>query len=113
MTGVGHVTVQGGIRPAVRIQVDLARLAAYGLGLEDVRTAIAGANVTGAKGSLDGAHQSYSIAANDQIAGADAYQSLVIAYRNGAPGAAVGRRQRHRRGGERRSAPGTKASPRS
>ena len=67
VTGVGHVSVQGGIRPAIRIQADLSRLAAYGIALEDLRTAIVGANVAGAKGSLDGAHQSYTIAANDQI----------------------------------------------
>ena len=67
VTGVGHVSVQGGIRPAIRIQADLSRLAAYGVALEDLRTAIVGANVAGPKGSLDGAHQSYTIAANDQI----------------------------------------------
>ena len=85
LTGVGHVSVQGGIRPAIRIQADLARLAAYGIGLEDLRTAIVSANVAGAKGSLDGAHQSYTIAANDQIANADVYKSVIVAYRNGAP----------------------------
>jgi multidrug efflux pump len=85
VTGVGHVAVQGGIRPAIRIQADLSRLAAYGIGLEDLRTAIVGANVAGPKGSLDGAHQSYSIAANDQIASADAYKSITVAYRNDAP----------------------------
>jgi len=85
VTGVGRVSVQGGIRPAVRIQADLARLAAYGIGLEDVRQAIVGANVSGPKGALDGAHQSYTIAANDQLAGATAYRSLVVAYRNSAP----------------------------
>ena len=85
VTGVGHVSVQGGIRPAVRIQADLARLAAYGLGLEDVRAAIAGANVAGPKGALDGQHQSYTIAANDQLAVAAAYKSVVVTYRNGAP----------------------------
>ena len=50
VAGVGHVSVQGGIRPAVRIQADLARLAAYGLGMEDLRTAIVGANVVGPEG---------------------------------------------------------------
>src|SRR5262245_19460753 len=85
VSGVGRVSVQGGIRPAVRIQVDLARLAGYGIGLEDVRTAIVGANVSGPKGSLDGAHQSYTISANDQLAVASAYRNLIIAYRNGAP----------------------------
>ena len=85
ISGVGHVSVQGGIRPAIRIQADLSRLAAYGIGLEDLRTAIVGANVAGPKGSLDGTHQSYTIAANDQVTNADTYKSVVIAYRNGAP----------------------------
>ena len=85
VTGVGHVSVQGGIRPAIRIQADLSRLAAYGIALEDLRTAIVGANVAGAKGSLDGAHQSYTIAANDQITAAATYKSVVVAFRNGAP----------------------------
>jgi multidrug efflux pump len=85
LTGVGHVSVQGGIRPAIRIQADLARLAAYGIGLEDLRTAIVGANVAGAKGSLDGAQQSYTIAANDQISSADVYKTIIVAYRNNAP----------------------------
>src|SRR5215218_843390 len=83
--GVGRVSIQGGLRPAVRIQADLARLAAYSIGLEDIRQAIVGANVSGAKGSLDGAHQSYTISANDQLIGVDSYKSLVVAYRNGAP----------------------------
>jgi multidrug efflux pump len=85
VTGVGHVSVQGGIRPAIRVQADLSRLAAYGLGLEDLRTAIVSANVAGAKGSLDGAHQSYTIAANDQITAAATYKDIVVAFRNGAP----------------------------
>ena len=83
--GVGHVAVEGGIRPAVRIQADLSRLAAYGLSMADLRTAITGANVAGPKGSLDGVHQSYTIAANDQITSAEAYRSVIVAYRNGAP----------------------------
>jgi multidrug efflux pump len=85
VTGVGHVSIQGGLRPAIRIQADLTRLAAYGLGLEDLRIAVAAANVAGPKGSLDGSQQAYTIAANDQIAAASAYKSLVIAYRNNAP----------------------------
>jgi len=85
VTGVGHVSVQGGIKPAIRIQADLSRLAAYGIGLEDLRTAIVGANVAGPKGSLDGPHQSYSIAANDQITSAAAYRNITVAYRNSAP----------------------------
>jgi multidrug efflux pump len=85
LTGVGHVSVEGGIRPAVRIQADFARLAAYGLGMEDLRGAIGLANVAGPKGSLDGSQQSYTIASNDQISVADQYKEVVVAYRNGAP----------------------------
>jgi multidrug efflux pump len=85
LTGVGRVSVQGGIRPAVRIQADLGRLAAYSLGMADLRNAIIGANVAGPKGSLDGAFQSYTIAANDQITNAEAYKDLVVATRGGAP----------------------------
>jgi multidrug efflux pump len=85
VTGVGRVSVQGGIRPAIRIQADLSRLAAYGIALEDLRTAIVSANVAGAKGALDGAHQSYTIAANDQITSAAAYKAITVAFRNGAP----------------------------
>jgi multidrug efflux pump len=85
VSGVGRVSVQGGIRPAVRIQADLSRLAAYSLSMEDVRQAIVGANVAGPKGALDGAQQSYSIAANDQLVSAEAYKDVTIAYRNGAP----------------------------
>ena len=85
VTGVGHVSIEGGIRPAIRIQADLSRLAAYGIGLEDLRTAIVGANVAGPKGALEGAQQSYTIAANDQIDSAETYKTVVVAYRNGAP----------------------------
>src|ERR1700759_617147 len=85
ISGVGKVTILGGLKPAVRIQADLARLAAYGIAMEDLRNAIANANVSGPKGSLDGAQQSYIIAANDQIAAADAYRPIIIAYRNGSP----------------------------
>jgi multidrug efflux pump len=85
ITGVGRVAVLGGLKPAVRVQADLSRLAAYGIAMEDLRNAIAGANVSGPKGSLDGAQQAYTIAANDQIAAADAYRPIIVAYRNGAP----------------------------
>src|SRR6195952_5725142 len=85
ISGVGRVSILGGLKPAVRVQADLARLAAYGIAMEDLRNAIAGANVSGPKGSLDGAQQAYTIAANDQIAAADAYKPIIIAYRNGAP----------------------------
>src|SRR5215831_15338087 len=85
VSGVGSVAVQGGIRPAIRIQADLARLAAYGMGPEDLRIAIVAANVAGPKGALDGTHQAYTIGANDQILAAEAYRDIIVAYRNGAP----------------------------
>jgi len=85
LTGVGRVSVLGGLKPAVRVQADLSRLAAYGIAMEDLRAAIANANVSGPKGSLDGAQQAYTIAANDQITAADAYRPIIIAYRNGSP----------------------------
>jgi multidrug efflux pump len=85
ISGVGRVSVLGGLKPAVRVQADLARLAAYGISMEDLRNAIASANVSGPKGSLDGAQQAYTIAANDQIAAAEAYKPIIIAYRNGGP----------------------------
>jgi multidrug efflux pump len=85
LSGVGRVTVEGNLRPAIRVQADLSRLANYGISLEDLRNVIVGANVAGAKGSLDGTHQSYTIAANDQIAAASAYRDVVVTYRNQAP----------------------------
>jgi len=85
LTGVGRVSVLGGLKPAVRVQADLSRLASYGISMEDLRAAIANANVSGPKGSLDGAQQAYTIAANDQITAADAYKPIIIAYRNGSP----------------------------
>ena len=83
--GIGKVTVQGGLRPAVRVRVDPARLASYGLSMEDVRTAVAAANVNGAKGGFDGTRQSFQLGANDQLMSADNYRDLVLAWRNGAP----------------------------
>ena len=83
--GVGKVTVQGGLRPAVRVRVDPARVAAYGLSMEDVRTAVASANVNGAKGGFDGPRQAYALGANDQLVTPAAYKDLVIAYKNASP----------------------------
>ena len=85
VTGVGHVSIEGGVRPAIRIQADFGRLAIYGLSLEDLRAAISSANVAGPKGSLDGVKQSYTIEANDQLEAAASYRDIVVAYRNGAP----------------------------
>ena len=83
--GVGKVTVQGGLRPAVRVRVDPARVAAYGLSMEDVRTAVASANVNGAKGGFDGPRQAFALGANDQLVTPAAYKDLVIAYKNASP----------------------------
>ncbi len=75
IAGVGRVSVQGGSKPAVRIRADLAALAALNLSLEDLRTAIAGANVSAPKGSLDGSAQAHAIGANDQITSAADYRA--------------------------------------
>ena len=83
--GVGRVSVQGNMRPAVRLQVDPQRLAAYGIGLETVRTAVTAANVAGAKGSVDGPQQASTVMANDQISTPAAFNDLVIAWRGEAP----------------------------
>jgi multidrug efflux pump len=85
LPGVGLVSISGGQKPAVRIQVNPTALAAYGLGLEDVRSALAAANVNQAKGVIDGPRQSFTIGANDQLLSSQQYNSVVIAYRNGAP----------------------------
>ncbi|MBV8618897.1 MAG: MdtB/MuxB family multidrug efflux RND transporter permease subunit [Curvibacter sp.] len=83
--GVGMVGIAGGRRPAVRIQVDPVRLAALGLALDDVRTAIAAANVNAAKGSFDGPARASTVDANDQLMSASEYTGLIIAYKNGNP----------------------------
>ncbi|RZL54425.1 MAG: multidrug transporter subunit MdtC [Variovorax sp.] len=85
VSGVGLVTLSGGQRPAVRIQADTAALAAYGIGLDTLRTAITNANANSAKGSFDGPKRSYTINANDQLVTANDYKSLIVAFRNGAP----------------------------
>ena len=85
ITGVGRVTVMGTMREAVRVRVNPARLASYGLSMEDVRTAISAANANGAKGGFDGPRQAVAIGANDQMLSPDAYRSLIVAWRNGAP----------------------------
>ncbi|MEK7834837.1 MAG: efflux RND transporter permease subunit, partial [Pseudomonadota bacterium] len=85
LPGVGLVSIGGGQRPAVRIQANPKALAAYDLGLDDLRTAIANANVNQAKGSFDGPTRASTIDANDQLKSADEYRSLIISYRNGRP----------------------------
>jgi multidrug efflux pump len=83
--GVGLVAVAGGQRPAVRIQVNTQALAAYGMALSDLETAIAAANVNQAKGTLDGPTREYTINSNDQLLNASDYTNQIIAYKNGAP----------------------------
>ena len=85
LPGVGLVTLSGGQRPAVRIQANPKALAAYGMSLDDLRTAIGNANVNQAKGSFDGPFRASTIDANDQLKSAAEYQRLIIAYKNGAP----------------------------
>ncbi|MDB5864080.1 MAG: multidrug transporter subunit MdtC, partial [Betaproteobacteria bacterium] len=85
LPGVGLVSLSGGQRPAVRVRANPKALAAYDLGLEDLRTAISNANVNQAKGSFDGPTRASTIDANDQLRSADDYRSLVIAYKNGGP----------------------------
>src|SRR4029077_13054822 len=85
LPGVGLVSISGGQKPAVRIQVNPTALSSYGLTLEDVRTAVSLSNVNQAKGTFDGAHQAYTISANDQLLSNSQYRPLIVAYRNGAP----------------------------
>ncbi len=85
LTGVGLVSINGGQKPAVRIQANPTALANYGLGLEDIRAAVGTANVDQAKGNLNGATQSYTIGANDQIPTSAGYNNVIIAYRGGSP----------------------------
>ncbi|MGC9966464.1 MAG: efflux RND transporter permease subunit [Syntrophobacteraceae bacterium] len=85
LPGVGLVSISGGQRPAVRIQANPTALSAYGLSLEDLRIAIAAANVDQAKGAFDGPRQSSIIGANDQLLTSKEYLPLIIAYRNNAP----------------------------
>ena len=84
VTGVGLVSIAGGQKPAVRVQANPVALAAYNLSLEDLRTALAAANVNQAKGTLNGSRQTYTIGANDQLVSTAEYKPVIIAYRNGA-----------------------------
>ena len=85
LPGVGLVSISGGQKPAVRIQANPTAMASYGLSLEDMRTALAAANVNQAKGVLDGPRQSFTIGANDQLTSSADYNAVIVAYRNGAP----------------------------
>lgn len=84
-SGVGLVSVNGGQRPAVRIQANPTALSAYGLSLESLRASVMAANVNAAKGSFDGPRLAYTINSNDQLLTAAAYQPLIISYQNDSP----------------------------
>jgi multidrug efflux pump len=85
LSGVGLVSINGGQKPAVRIQANPTALANYGLSLEDIRAALGTANVDQAKGNLNGANQAYTIGDNDQLLSSADYSKVIIAYRNGSP----------------------------
>ncbi len=84
VSGVGQVLVGGQQTPAIRVQVDPAKLASMGLTLEDVRNVLTNATVDNPKGSIDGPQQSYTIYANDQLTKAEPYNKVIVGYRNGA-----------------------------
>jgi multidrug efflux pump len=85
LTGVGLVSISGGQKPAVRIQVNPVALSSYGVTLEAVRTALTQTSVNSAKGNFDGPQQGYQIDANDQLSTSAEYKNVVVAYRNGSP----------------------------
>ncbi len=86
VSGVGHVSIEGGIKPAVRIEADVSRLASYGSSMADLQPGHhRRQRRRPARSSLDGDKQSFTIAANDQIDSAAAYEDVVVAYRNNAP----------------------------
>jgi multidrug efflux pump len=85
IAGIGSVTVGGAALPAVRVELDLPRVNGMGLGLEQVRQAIASANVDTPKGAIDSATHRWQVGANDQISTPQQYQHIVVGYRNGAP----------------------------
>jgi HAE1 family hydrophobic/amphiphilic exporter-1 len=83
--GVGQVDIGGQQKPAVRIRIDPAKIAALGLGLEDVRTQIAAATVNAPKGTFDGAAQAVTVYDNDQVLSSKEWNEVVVAWHNGAP----------------------------
>ncbi|MDR3531832.1 MAG: efflux RND transporter permease subunit [Rhodopila sp.] len=84
LPGVGQVLVVGQQTPAIRVQVDPARLASMGMTMEDVRSVLTNVTVDDPKGSVDGPNQSYTIYANDQLTKAEPYNNVIIGYHNGA-----------------------------
>jgi len=85
VSGVAQVVIGGEQKPAVRVEVDPAKLQSRGLTLEDVRGVLTNATTNTAKGSINQERQSFTIAANDQLTQADQYNDVILAYRNGAP----------------------------
>jgi hydrophobe/amphiphile efflux-1 (HAE1) family protein len=85
ISGVGQVGIGGQEKPAIRVQVNPQALASRGLSLEDVRTVLSGANVDLPKGTLNSPRQTFTLNTNDQLLKPEAYNNLIIAYRNGAP----------------------------
>jgi len=85
VTGVGLVSVTGGQKPAVRVQVNPKSLAALGLSMDDLRTAISNGNVSLAKGSFDGPTRASTIDANDQLKSEEDYRNLIVGWKSGAP----------------------------
>jgi hydrophobic/amphiphilic exporter-1 (mainly G- bacteria), HAE1 family len=83
--GVGLVNIGGQQKPAVRVQVDPARISALGISLEDIRGVIASATVNAPKGTIDGPAQSFTVYTNDQLLKAAPWNDVVLAYKNGAP----------------------------
>src|ERR1700739_3750132 len=85
LPGVGLVSISGGQKPAVRIQVNPTQLSAYGINLEDVRTAIQQTSLDQAKGNFDGPQRDYQIKSNDQLLTSTDFEKVIIAYHNGSP----------------------------
>ncbi len=85
ISGVSQVAIGGQQKPAIRVQIDPARLAAMGMTMEDVRQVLTNATVNSPKGSIDGQRQSFTVQANDQLTEPKPYNDLIVAYRNGAP----------------------------
>ncbi len=85
LPGVGLVSISGGQKPAVRVQVNPTALSSYGINLEDVRTALQSTSLDSALGNFDGPHQDYQIDANDQLLTSKEFANVVIAYHNGSP----------------------------
>jgi HAE1 family hydrophobic/amphiphilic exporter-1 len=85
ISGVAQVFIGGQQKPAIRVQIDPAKLVAKGLSLEDIRNQIAVTTVDSPKGNIDGPRRAYTIYANDQLLDPEAWNDVVVAYRNGGP----------------------------